>query len=178
MSFLNKLGHYGIRIGTALATGGGSELYRATQGHADPLTGKGEQLIDRYIPGGSSPASSANAASMAAFNAAPGQLDAVAAESDLRRKQALKANLAMFDPVDSIVSRMYGPGAVAAPVDIDALFGTLPQQKPGYYQPSQSGAVLNDPGAVQGGFDTPTSSPSLHQAAQQPLNWFGQGAKR
>src|SRR5688572_18442426 len=45
--WLKKAGKYSVRAGTGLASGGASELYRASTGKADPVTAKGEELVDK-----------------------------------------------------------------------------------------------------------------------------------
>lgn len=42
---------------------------------------------------------------------------------DARRRAALAQAWGQYQPVDSVISRMYGPGAVGPGLDIDALFG-------------------------------------------------------
>lgn len=119
---LKKAGKYGIRAGTAIASGGGSEIYRAANnGKADPLTRRGESYVDQLFPGdpGENPY-------LGAFAGAEGDIAALGKENDARRRAGLEQSLAMFGPVDSVLSKMYGPGAVGAPVNVDALFGASP----------------------------------------------------
>lgn len=58
-----------------------------------------------------------------AFEATPGQWDQLGGDMDARRKAALMQAWGQYDPVNSIISKMYGPGAVGPGLDIDALFG-------------------------------------------------------
>jgi len=67
--------------------------------------------------------SGAQDATQAAFDANVGELGALSNNMDDRRKAALRQSLAMFGPVDGVISKMYGPGAVGPDIDIDALFG-------------------------------------------------------
>jgi hypothetical protein len=47
MSIFGKVVKYGVRAGTALASGGASEAYRAATGKADPVTAYGERYVDK-----------------------------------------------------------------------------------------------------------------------------------
>lgn len=65
----------------------------------------------------------AAAGKQAAFDQSASQLGTLSDSMDARRKAALQQSLAMFGPTNSVLSKMYGPGAVGPGIDIDALFG-------------------------------------------------------
>lgn len=123
-----KAGRFGVRLGTGIASGGGSELYRAANhGKADPLTAKGESYVNRIFPEEDTNGNGY----LDAFDTTAKDIDAMSAQNDARRKAGLEQSLALFQPSRDLMVEMYGPGAAAPPIDVNAVFGVDPAQTPG-----------------------------------------------
>lgn len=147
---VKKVGNAGVRVGTAWVSGGGSELYRNRAKKADPVTAKGEQVVDyagnKVAEVGGADGSTNNASTAETLD-------------EKNRRQALEANA----DADLESARKYRDKLAGEP-------GALPREAPqvtapGAITPAQAAA----PGQISSSLDT-TNSDKARQAYQDYID--------